>query len=672
MKQDRNSVVVRLKHSGDIRVLNLADGCFFSGVEHGPIFKWHIKNIFDISLEKESENQFHCAEFDTAFDVSYDGNLIFGVNFEDRLKILIEDLHREKTLVELEGHSAEVLTLRHSARFNKLYSGGADKTVVKWNLNTYRKEHIFASFHSGDVQSLILTSDDRLLISGSKDRFLSVFETKSCTHVGTARFETSVLCLQKNSSGTKILCAGKDIQDLRVWALASVLKFCQQKVDSLRKISKGNKLSKIKLLGANGKDADDPGFETNLKRSKYEFGENFEVVDSMDQLIYEKKLLQAEAKPENTSIANNLPEEKRADVNHELEEIYKLLEQNKEVILKESFPTMKSLEEPSQKKLTKPNVIEQLKNKVEGEREKAKELREDIIKLNEDLLEKFTEIKDEQNGTIEKIVESNIVQFNRDEDVMGRLKGLERQMTSVKPKVTYQKKELEFANEVLDRELSGLEKALLERREHLEKTGRKLRKCYALRKKGIVEERSDKGSTEQVFVIKKKYTDYIFNYLKHILVESRRLEENSKPNTLSNSINPLHTRKSQVNEIYGTNKSDLSDLSGIEMKGSTRNGWGLKEYEHMVQELEDEVETLELETKRREKQHWNLSRDCEKLNERVYRMDQMGKELKEKKGNLKEKAVRLQAEMGKSREYASKDEFIRKLLKICDSGSSNY
>ena len=379
--------------------------------------------------------------------------MIFGVDPEEKNKILIEDLKRQKTMVELEGHSENILSLRHSKKFNKLYSGSMDKIMIKWDLNTYRKEHVFDNFHSGDIQNLILLSEDRLLVSGSKDKFVNLFETKTCLHVGTVKFETSVLCFAKDQEETKIFCAGKDTQDLKAWTLASILEFCKQQVGSLRKIVKGAGLKKLKLLNGDYKQSDI--FGTNLKRDKYEFGENFEVMDSMDEKIFEKKL-NKDMNLNEVSISNNIEEDQMVNVNKELDQIYKLLEQNKEVIIKESVPTLGSLEIQSKPNSEqKGDIVSQLKIKVTEEREKTKELREDIVKLNEDLLEKFTEIKDEQNGTIEKIIESNIVQFGKDEMIMKKLENFENIMKLEKQKPSYQKKELKFKHEILKRELGN-------------------------------------------------------------------------------------------------------------------------------------------------------------------------------------------------------------------------
>jgi hypothetical protein len=672
VKQDRNSVVIRLQHQGDIRALNLAQNGFFSGVERGVIQKWNVKNIFDIKLDKTTVNEFFCSEFDKGFDVSDDGKHIFGVSNEHTSKIIIEDTERGKTLVELEGHESVILCIRHSQKYNKLYSGSNDKTIIKWDLHTYRKEKVFSNFHSSDIQSLLLVSEERLLVSGSKDKFLNLFETKTGSHVGTVKFDTSVFCLEKDHTQTRIISGGKDTQDLRIWDISSILKFCQQQVSSLRKINKASKLSKIKLIDDNFGEDNDPGFETNLKRDRYEFGSNFEVVDSMDQLIYDKKMNQDMIKQ--TSLSNNMVEDNLQNhLNEELQEIYKLLEQNKEVIEQESLPTILSVKEDSKKpnEEKEKNMIKQLKQKVKSEREKTRELREDIIKLNEDLLEKFTEIKDEQNGTIEKIVESNIVQFSKDEEVVRQLDNLEKIMNQSRAKASYQKKEIEFSNELLERELMGLEKSLQEKVEHLERTGKKIRKCYALKKKGMVGEREIKQKSEQVFWMKKKYSNYIFNYLKNILVENRKVQDNdSKVNSFANSLNPGQAKKLYMSELYNTNKSNFSDLSGRDFRGSLRNAWGLKDYERVAQELEDEVETLEMEVKRAEKDHWNYTRDHEKLHERVYRMNQMADELKEKKKMFFVKKVKMRQEVDKGK-GESKEELIKRLLKICENDFFN-
>ena len=100
------------------------------------------------------------------------------------------------------------------------------------------------------------------------------------------------------------------------------------------------------------------------------------------------------------------------------------------------------------------------------------------------------------------------------------------------------------------------------RKDFLMKTGKKLRKCYTLRKKGktdIIPRKSEK-----IFSIKKKYSDYIFNYLKNILVESKSLhpeENSSQGGSFYNSLTPSNIKKLQISEFFNTNKSTFSDIS---------------------------------------------------------------------------------------------------------------
>ena len=130
---------------------------------------------------------------------------------------------------------------------NKLFTGSSDRIIIKWDLDTFNKEHVFDSFHSGEINSLIFLNEEKIIVSGSEDKFINFFDTKTCSQIGTVEFDYSVLCLTKNREESKIICGGKDTQDLRIWNVSSVLKFCQEHMKFLRRVDTEKSLSLIHI-----------------------------------------------------------------------------------------------------------------------------------------------------------------------------------------------------------------------------------------------------------------------------------------------------------------------------------------------------------------------------------------------------------------------------------------
>ena len=68
----------------------------------------------------------------------------------------------------LEGHTDEIYTLVISSDDKYIISGSKDKTIRIWNLLEKSQEFFLEGQHS-DVLSLAITSDNKYIISGFRD-----------------------------------------------------------------------------------------------------------------------------------------------------------------------------------------------------------------------------------------------------------------------------------------------------------------------------------------------------------------------------------------------------------------------------------------------------------------------------------------------------------------------
>lgn len=196
VKQDRNQLLSRLDHPGDIRGLSIFQSAFFSIAHQGTARRWRVNNLFDIQMEKETKAQFAPSEYSQCFDVASNGQVVVGPKHKEAKKIIVEDLARGTVMIELEGHKDDVWTLMVDRERHRLYSGGKDKLVIKWNLASYSIEKLFRNGHSGGVTSIVLPFKGQHFVSASADKFLNLYETRSYKHVGTVKFETAVFCLE--------------------------------------------------------------------------------------------------------------------------------------------------------------------------------------------------------------------------------------------------------------------------------------------------------------------------------------------------------------------------------------------------------------------------------------------------------------------------------------------
>jgi WD40 repeat protein len=118
------------------------------------------------------------------------------------------------------GHSSYINSLVLSSNGQVLISGSADQTIKIWNFNT-GEEILTLTGHSSFVNRLALTPDGRLLVSTSADQTIKIWEIATGQAIRTLNGHTSpVNALVITPDGRYLISASAD-QTIKIWEIAT-------------------------------------------------------------------------------------------------------------------------------------------------------------------------------------------------------------------------------------------------------------------------------------------------------------------------------------------------------------------------------------------------------------------------------------------------------------------
>ena len=116
------------------------------------------------------------------------------------------------------GHSDSVYAIAFTPDGQTLASGGADRTIKIWDLNT-GQEICTLTEHTDAVVSLIASPDGKTLLSGSADNTIKIWNLSTSQVIHTLTGHTySVLCLAISPDGTRLASGAAD-STIIVWDL---------------------------------------------------------------------------------------------------------------------------------------------------------------------------------------------------------------------------------------------------------------------------------------------------------------------------------------------------------------------------------------------------------------------------------------------------------------------
>lgn len=125
-------------------------------------------------------------------------NWLFACVYNDR-EIELRDISTEKIVATLKGHTDIVNSLIVSFDGTTLISGGKDKAIRFWDLETKRIVKTFSDYfdgHSKAILDLALSRDNKVLLSYGADNIINVWNTKQAKIIRTISISADLTCLE--------------------------------------------------------------------------------------------------------------------------------------------------------------------------------------------------------------------------------------------------------------------------------------------------------------------------------------------------------------------------------------------------------------------------------------------------------------------------------------------
>ncbi|MBW8064345.1 MAG: WD40 repeat domain-containing protein [Nitrospira sp.] len=119
------------------------------------------------------------------------------------------------------GHSQGVWAVAYSPDSQTLASGGADRFVRIWEMETGRLLKSLRG-HTEDIRAAVFTADGQTVITGSADRTIRMWNvtTGEPTKLLFSRYDHAVCCLSPSPDGL-MLARGSQNKDIKIWEITT-------------------------------------------------------------------------------------------------------------------------------------------------------------------------------------------------------------------------------------------------------------------------------------------------------------------------------------------------------------------------------------------------------------------------------------------------------------------
>lgn len=163
----------------------------------------------------------------------------------------------------LKGHQLPITCVCVSPDDKVVFSGSKDCSIIKWNIETGKKEgKILGSInadrtkskgHTGHVLCLAVTSDNKYLASGGRDQVVHIWDPVSLCHIRTFRGHKDTVSGLTFRKGTHQLFSSSHDRTVKIWNLdeMSFVETLFGHEDSLTDI---DSLSRDRAVSAGGRD----------------------------------------------------------------------------------------------------------------------------------------------------------------------------------------------------------------------------------------------------------------------------------------------------------------------------------------------------------------------------------------------------------------------------------
>lgn len=134
--------------------------------------------------------------------------------------IKLWNIETGQLLKSLEGHAESVLSVAFSPDGKMLASGGADKTVKLWNVATGREIKL-PEGHAGLVRSVAFSPDSQTLASGSDDKTVKLWNVGTGQLITKLEGHTSYVFSVAFSPDGNTLATGSDDKTIKLWSVVT-------------------------------------------------------------------------------------------------------------------------------------------------------------------------------------------------------------------------------------------------------------------------------------------------------------------------------------------------------------------------------------------------------------------------------------------------------------------
>jgi WD40 repeat protein len=195
------------------------------GVAFGKESKWiliggYTAEMWDITSRKQSHELDIPGDTVSCVSVNADKNLLAVGCFEGVTRLWDTTSKMPKRLKSLEGHDGAVRSVDLSRDGKWLASGGVDRTVKMWNVES-GKELVTLRGHTEPVIAVAVSSDTKWVVSGSHDNTARLWDLKTGQQLrifeGHSRPVTSVAICPKN----ELLVTGGEDSKARLWEIGT-------------------------------------------------------------------------------------------------------------------------------------------------------------------------------------------------------------------------------------------------------------------------------------------------------------------------------------------------------------------------------------------------------------------------------------------------------------------
>ena len=204
------------------------DETAMTGGEDNRIIKWDLNINNDEAEQGKNEIKKY-----KIFKENCHVDMVRTLNYSAKIKKLISgggkldnfikiwDYEKQTLIGEIEAHRQRINCILVSKNFKHFFTGGKDCTIKKWDINNKTLLHKMNG-HTDEI-TFLLTTDMKVVISGSADGDILLWEVKNCMKMGILRGNCAPIMSLVISKDQSTLFSVSNENVIRKWNLENYL-----------------------------------------------------------------------------------------------------------------------------------------------------------------------------------------------------------------------------------------------------------------------------------------------------------------------------------------------------------------------------------------------------------------------------------------------------------------